>query len=497
MVVPSDASNAVLDAAADFCQLWKQSTRHEIDFDTNSSGRINVWIGNSHLPEDLSLLIEGDNPGEDLCIVRTYTPAPRYAARGATRQLLLAGDGELLRLTVRAFFRELLDVTWAAPGVTLHPRARYTIPVTSVKIRPSFGLREVDPRLYLMEDTPPDQARDYRMGVGLPMDALPVPPPPLNLPAQGTAAPNAPEWGSEEAAIVLAGRIAALANGEERDRYQWPPGKGDWSLSLIQPGFILSEQEGDKPQRFAELMIKTAGNTARRLGKEAMKEPWRIRVELPEGVTQVILPEDTPVDRLVLQVVPVTLDFFRPLHDRNVEENTRFRTALREWRVAGVRVQVILPISGRRYPELGFPNLSAMGSMLITLHEEGVEGVYLGYPWSSVSGLPALGRWKAYLGALLAFDCGLDPDELSRRFCKAYYGESAASAVLQIMRAVEAEFRASGKALTLDDDGSWLSDTVRDRILREISSVMAHAGPAEAARLEELRQCFPDNVKKE
>ncbi|HOV59780.1 MAG TPA: hypothetical protein PK349_01815 [Candidatus Hydrogenedentes bacterium] len=492
VVVSVDASESELDAAADFCQLWKKSTRHDIDFDNTASGRINVWIGMKHLPDDLASQLEGETPGGDLCLIKTYVPPPRYAARGATKQLILAGDGELLRLTVRAFFRETLGVTWAAPGVTSHPRAGYAIPMMSARVRPAFTLREVDPRLYGAEEAEADQVRDFRAGVGLPRDPLPVPPAPL-APSVTTGTGDGSgkaAWGSPEAAVLLADRIFVLAGQTESSSlYQWPPGRGDWSLSRLQPDFAWPATAGDAMGDVADLLVKTACDTARLLEQRSLPEPWRIRVELPEGVTGVELPPDAPVHRLVLQLVPTHLDFFRDLYDRTAGANSRFRGDLKAWRNAGIRVHVVLPLAGRAHPASLFPVFKALGPTMMALHEEGVEGVYLGYPWGGISGkAPVLGSLRAYLAALLAFDCGLDPEILSRRFCVAYYGETAGGAVLEGIRLAEDAFRATGQPLALDDDGSWLTTATRQAIQERLAWARAKTGDLEAPRLDQLMQ---------
>jgi len=493
VVVPTDASGSMLDAAADFCRLWKTSTRHDIDFDNTASGRINVWIGTGHLPEDLASQLEGIAPAEDLCYVKTYVPPPRYAARGATKQLVLAGDGELLRLAVRTFFREVLGVTWAAPGVITHPRAGYTIPAMSARIRPAFVLRDVDPRLYNEAGTDAEQVLEFRLGVGLPRVPLPVPPAPLKVPE--TPAPNEtsrPVWGSSEAASDLADRIAALAKDPEGPaRYQWPPGGGDWSLGRIQPDYSLPAEGDGGAAGFANLLMQTACEAARLLEQRSLAEPWRIRVELPEGVTAAAVPSDARARRVVVQLVPTHLDFFRDLNDRTAETNRQFRADLKGWRNSGIRVHVVLPVAGRVHPESLFPVFGALGGIMMGLHEEGVEGVYLGDPWTEwTGGNPSLGPWRAYLAALLAFDSGLDPGILSHRFCVAYYGDTAAAAVLFALRMAEQDLRSTRRPLSLDDDGSWLTEAVRNAARERLERARAEATETEAVRLDQLSRLF-------
>lgn len=494
VVVPTDASGSTLDAAADFCRLWKTSTRHEIDFDNTASGRINVWIGTDHLPGDLASQLDGTLPGEDQCYLKTYTPPARYAARGAAKQLMLAGEGELLRLGVRTFFREILGVTWAAPGVTAHPRAGYTIPSISLRIHPAFRIREVDPRLYTLPGVDADQVREFRLGVGLSAKPMPVPPDPLSVPIKSDAGDSPrPVWGSPEAAAALADRITALVQDPEGSaRYQWPPGEGDWSLGLLQPDFTLPAGHNDGSPPFADLLIKTACETARLLEQRLATEPWRIRIELPEGITATAVPAETAcARRLVVQLTPTHLDFFRDLNDRSAQANRRFRADLKAWRTAGIRVHVMLPLSGRAHPESLFPVFRTLGGMMMALHEESVEGVYLGYPWLEESGgSPSLGPWRAFLAALLAFDCGLDPQVLSRRFCVAYYGETAADAVLEAIQMAEQDFRPTGRPLDLDDDGSWLAPDTRQQIRLRLEPIRDRAAEALAVRLNQLLELF-------
>jgi hypothetical protein len=214
-------------------------------------------------------------------------------------------------------------------------------------------------------------------------------------------------------------------------------------------------------------------------------------VELSEGVTAAAVPSQTSVRRVVVQLVPTHLDFFRDLNDRSVETNRQFRADLRAWRNAGIRVHVVLPVAGRAHPESLFPVFGALSGIMMALHEEGVEGVYLGDPWTEwTGGIPALASWRAYLAALLAFDSGLDSGVLSRRFCMAYYGATAAGAVLDALRMAEQDFRSTGRPLDLDDEGAWLTAATRDAVRKRLERARAELAEMEASRLDQFLGLF-------
>jgi hypothetical protein len=482
VVTPENPSPLSQCAADAFCRYWNQATRRTITASTVNSGLINVWLGAKIITEEMVKPGELDGLSPEGCLTRTYTPGPRYAAKGARKQLLIAGTTDQATLHgVYGFFAAAFGARWAAPGVTRVTAAEFTMKNVELRADAAFAFREAG----VFGQWRGATAEEFRRGLRLPAAFAPPPPgmdafaAPLR-PAAGEEASTA-EYGSEAGADRIAEALAVLiragesAQGEtkaRRERAAWPPDTNTWSLNALD--WMTPVAAAECAQRDAQesspaaSVLFTANRVASRLAELFPDAPPRIHLLLPPALRR---PPKTlcPAENVVVQLSALDMDFSRPMEDR---ANAAFADDLRGWAKLGGKLWVLDQAANRRDPRLPFPNLHAIPSNVLFCAQNGVSGIYALGGASGADAPADLAEMRAYLWAQVLWNPDIAFDELLREYCDLYYGPAGA-AVLERVSMEETAVKASGKPLRGDDDGAWLDTATVQRIGEKLEAVLA------------------------
>ncbi len=482
VVTPEKPSTLMQNAASAFCRYWKQAARQTITASTVNDGKINVWLGAQIITEEMVKHDELDGLSPEGCLIRTYTPGPRYTAKGARKQLLIAGTTDQATLHgVYTFFAEVFGARWLAPGVAKVTPAAFSMRNVEVRADPAFAFRDTG----LFSQWRGAGAEEFRRGLRL-TEAFTPPPPGMDAltallrPAAGGQA-NAAEYGSEAGADSIANTIAALVRAGQtadpeirarRERAAWPPGTNTWSLNALDwltpvaaAECAARDASGGSP---AASVLFTANRVAGRLAELFPDAPPRIHVLLPPGLRR---PPKTlhPVENVIVQISAADLDFARPMED---PANAAFADDLRGWGKLGGRLWVLDQAVNRRDPRLPFPTLHTLPSNVLFCAQNGVSGVYALGGAAGTDAPADMAEMRAYLWAQVLWNPDIPFDEVLREYCELYYGP-AGGAVLECIGMEETAMKASGRPLRTDDNGAWLDAAAARRIGEKLEAALA------------------------
>ncbi len=505
VVVPPNASPAMMDAARTFQTCWKISTRRDIKISERNEGRYNVWLGAEVLTEDLLGPEEKKKIPAGGCLVRTYIPPAKYAARGANRQLIIAAnDDQGVMRGIHVFFQKMVGARWLAPDAVLVPYARFSMPKLDVMMRPPFAFRENsflglwgrDTLAYrrgmMLDDqfAPPPPGMEYLLPL-----ASPTPSPPVS----GQAA----EYGSEAGAAALAETLTQLisagqdGDGEtlaRREKAAWPPGSGIWSLSamdwltpVLSPDGVALNMREESP---SAAVIFTANRVAQLLAGRFPGNPPRVHVLLPPELRRP--PKSLrPDPAVIVHLSRADADFSLPPDDPGATSNAVFGGDVSGWNRLGAELYVLDFLCNRRDPSLPFPCLDAIQPSVLYYIQHNVAGVYMmcgtgGAPPESVD----LGVLRSYLFGVFSWDPDLVMDMTTREFCRLYYGP-AADAVQEYCRIASEARKKAGVRLGLDDDAAWFDADSLNRAIALFDGIPDDAEGFPAYKKRALAACAP------
>jgi hypothetical protein len=482
VVTPENPSALIREAADTFCRCWTQATGRPITASAVNDGRINVWLGAGIITGEMIKRGELDGLSAQGCLIRTYTPSRRYAAKGAQKQLLVAGTTDQATLYgVHTFFAAVFGARWLAPGVAWMNSARSTMLTLELRSDPAFAFRDAG----VFAQWKGSDAETFRRGLRLP--AKPTPPPTgmdafTALLQPNTGQPATPaEYGSETGADRIAETLAALIRAGEsadpetkarRERAAWPPGTNTWSLNALDwlTPVAAAECGGRDAAEGspAASVLFTANRIAGRLAGLFPDAPPRIHVLLPPTLRR---PPKTlrPAENVVVQLSALDMDFSRPMED---PANAAFADDLRGWAKLGGKIWVLDQAVNGRDPSLPFPNLHTLQSNVLFCAQNGVSGIYALGGASAPDGPADLAEMRAYLWAQILWNPDIAFDDLIREYCDLYYGPAGA-AVLECIGMEENAVKASGKPLRGDDAGAWLDAAVVQRIGEKLEAALA------------------------
>ena len=298
VVTPENPSPLIQTAADAFCRYWKQATCRPITASAVNDGKFNVWLGAKIITEEMIKRGELDGLSPEGCLIRTYTPGHRYTAKGAKKQLLVAGTTDQATLYgVFTFFTTVFSARWLGPGVTRVTPAELSMKNVELRSDASFAFRDA---AVFSQWKGPD-AEEFRRGLRLP--AKPTPPPPnmealASLIQPGTAEQaNPAEYGSEAGAeriaeavatLIRAGKSADPETKTRRAHAAWPPGTNTWSLNALYwmaPVAAAECVERDaKEGSPAASVLFTANRVAGRLAELFPDAPLRVHILLPPAL---------------------------------------------------------------------------------------------------------------------------------------------------------------------------------------------------------------------
>lgn len=503
--LPEEASPALSGAAEVFADYWNRVTGRPLSGKAVEGSLIYVRFGAALATEDLldPALLSG--LPENGFIVRTHTPAGKYASKGATRQLLFAApsDGAVLE-GVFTFFHQVFGTRWVAPGFTVARPAAMRMPQVNIVRRPAFAFREVG-LCALWKDG----VAEYRQGAHL-TGPVPSPPPGVGYfdawnapeetpPAAADAEPVV--YGSDAAVERIAGELAALiaaptdgadpALAARRAAAEWPPASNQWSLnalSWLRPGLDdaareLNTREGSP----AACVLRTADGVAAALRARFPDRPPRVHVLLPPFLRKPPAALKAG-EGVVVQLSNADADFALPAGSPQDGANQAFGDDARGWVRTGAEVWVLDHLCNGRDPALPFPCLEALADSIFFYLQNGVRGVcYAGAAAADPAGVD-LAALRMYLAAGILWDPDTIVENMTAEFLRLYYG-GAAGAVQEYLDLTAGQRRAGGRRLTLDDDGAWLDRAalgpVADRLAQDAAAV---PDPAARARAEALAQ---------
>jgi len=501
--LPEDASPALSGAADVFADYWNRVTGRPLSGKAEEGNLIYVRFGAALASEDL--LDPGLLSGlpENGFIVRTHTPAGKYASKGATRQLLFAApsDGAVLEGVV-TFFQQVFGTRWVEPGFTVARPAAMRMPQVNIVRRPAFAFREVG-LCALWKDG----VGEYRQGAHL-TGPVSAPPPGVGYfdawnapeetqPAAADAEPVA--YGSDAAVERIAGELAALiaaptdgadtALAARRAAAEWPPASNQWSLNALawlrpeldDAARELNTREGSS----AACVLQTANGVAAALRARFPDRPPRVHVLLPLFLRK---PPATlkAGEGVVVQLSNADADFSLPAGSPQDGANKALGDDVRGWVRTGAGVWVLDHLCNGRDPALPFPCLESLADSVFFYLQNGVRGVcYAGAAAADPAGVD-LAALRMYLAAGILWDPDAIVENMTAEFLRLYYG-GAADAVQEYLDLTAGQRRAGGRRLALDDDGAWLDRAalgpVADRLAQDAAAV---PDPAARARAEAL-----------
>jgi hypothetical protein len=501
--LPEAPAPALVQAAEVFADYWNRVTGRPLSGKAVEGSLIYVRFGAALATEDLldPALLSG--LPEDGFIVRTHTPAGKYASKGATRQLLFAApsDGAVLE-GVTTFFHQVFGTRWVEPGLTVARPAAMRMPQVDIVRRPPFAFREVG-LCALWKDG----VGEYRQGAHL-TGPVPSPPPGVgyfdawNAPAETPPAAADAEpvaFGSDAAVERIAGELAALiaaptdgadpALAARRAAAEWPPASNQWSLnalSWLRPELDDAARELNKRAGSpAACVLQTANGVAAALRARFPDRPPRVHVLLPPFLRK---PPATlkAGDGVVVQLSNADADFSLPAGSPQDGANRAFGDDVRGWVRAGAEVWVLDHLCNGRDPALPFPCLGALADSVFFYLQNEVRGVcYAGAAAADPAGVD-LAALRMYLASGILWDPDAILENMTAEFLRLCYG-GAAGAVQEYIDLTAGQRRAGGRRLALDDDGAWLDRAVlgpvADRLEQDAAAV---PDPAARTRAEAL-----------
>ncbi len=142
IVVPENASPILQHSAEVFKKYWEMCTYRPITISTINQGIINIWLGRELCTQEWITPEELDELGDEGFIIRTYTPARKYAQKGVAKQLLICGKTDVGTLNgVFSFFERYLNVVWLSASYIHTPALGYRLKEIDYKFTPHFGYR--------------------------------------------------------------------------------------------------------------------------------------------------------------------------------------------------------------------------------------------------------------------------------------------------------------------------------------------------------------------
>ncbi len=493
VVTPENPSALIRTAAGAFCRYWEQATRRAITASAVNDSKYNVWLGAKIITEEMVKPGELEGLSPDGFLIRTYTPGRRYTARGAQKQLLIAGTSDQATLHgVYTFFAKAFDARWIAPGVTRVTPAAMTMNNVELRGDSAFAFREAG----VFGQWRGADVEEFRRGLRLPAAFTP-PPPNMDaftapLPPAAETTPNSAEYGSEAGADRIAEAIAALIRAGDgadaetkarRERAAWPPGTNTWSLNALDwltPTAAAECAARDATEGGpAASVLFTANRVANRLAGLFPDAPPRVHVLLPSALRRP--PKSLrPAENVVVQLSALDMDFARPVDD---PANAAFADDLRGWARLGGTIWVLDQAANRRDPRLPFPNLHTIQPNVLFYIQNGVSGVYALGGGSGADAPANLAEVRAHCWAQALWNPDIAFDEVLREHCDLYYGPAGA-AVLECIGMEESTLKASGRPLRGDDDGAWLDAAAAQRIRETLEAILPNLPKELKARVE-------------
>ena len=500
--LPENPSPALCAAAEAFADYWGRVTGKPLSGKAVEGDLIYVRFGAALATEDLldPALLSGlpDNG----FVVRTHSPAEKFARKGATRQLLFAAPSDEAVLEgVRTFFHEVFETRWVEPGLTVVRPAAMRMPQVDIVRRPAFAFREVGLCALWKEGV-----EEYRRGAHLTGPAPVLPPgedwfDAWNTPdgAAGTADVEPVVFGSEAAVERIAGELAALVAGPpeggdataaaRRAAAEWPPASNQWSLnalSWLRPELDdaareLNQREGSP----AACVLRTANGVAAALRARFPDRPPRVHVLLPPFLRRP--PAALRAEEgVVVQLSNADADFSLPAGSPRDPANRAFGEDVRGWTRTGAEVWALDHLCNGRDPALPFPCLEALADSVFFYVQSGVRGVcYAGAP-ARDPGAVDLAALRMYLAAGLLWDPDAIVENMTAEFLRLYYG-GAADAVREYLDLTARQRQTGGRRIALNDDGGWLDRAALAPVAARLERDAAAApDPAVRARAEAL-----------
>lgn len=471
IVMPEDASPALHSAGEAFHRLWTAAMRRPIGISHINAGHTNVWLGAELVADDLLSPQTIASLAKEEYLIRTYTPSDQAAARGVEKQLMIVGGSdEAVLHGVYAFFGQVLNVRWLAPGITDFGTPLAALRELNIRGRPEFSMREIAPiSLWQAE------ALEFRRAYGLSEIMLDAPGAcgyfdAMGETAAGEASHQYPAYGAYEGARLVLNHILDMARAGDRpdnetllerrraalwelsDASVWRLAAMDWLQPVLAPeGRALNEREGSP----AAAVIALANEVAAGLANALPGENHWVHVLLSPAMQT---PPATlrPHPHVLVQLTTKACNFAVPLSDRQCPINSRFVAELAGWNAVGARVLVLDHLANMRAPGMPFPHFDTVQPNLHVYARYRVAGVYYAGLDAADAAEVDLSALRLYLSAVLLDNPDLIVEACIEDFLNRYYG-TAADEVSQYLALSKQAVAAHGQPLLSDDDGAWLS----------------------------------------
>ena len=506
VVVPEHPSETMQYASRVFLKYWLACTGAELSASPVNTGRVNVWLGPETLSPDLAPPRTLEGLGPEGCIVLTFTPTRRQAARGAQKQLIISGATDKGTLNgVFEFFHQFLGIRWLAPGVVHAPRAPFGLPDMDYRFVPTFRFRECGYHDLLRRTATAEDWLEYRLAHKLNPEFLHgpfgghtvywlLPPdeyfdehPEYYAEVGGKRVAYRGDWRDPEvlerqpgqagqlccgnpavAEAVLASLIeliqadGAAADPELLERRRHVGGRPDgkvWSVSQMD-WFgrcecplcrAIDEREGTPMGSLLTLVNRVAEGLEEAFPEAGYKVhtfAYQYARKPPETIR--------PRHNVIVQLCTFECDFGRPLDDADSAVNAAFVRDLEDWSALTDNLYVwdyVANLAGAQRPH---PNFHVLQSNAQLFDQYNVKGVYeQGWdtPGSVFSEFDAL---RSYLLSR----CLWDPDFIQREAMSdflRYYYEAAAPHIEEYIDLTTARVVNDGVYLSCLAEPYWLT----------------------------------------
>ncbi len=434
VVVPENPSFLIQHAAEVFKKYWEQCAHRTITISNINQGLVNVWLGAELCTKEWIGPEELEELGNEGFIIRTYTPAQKYAQKGVAKQLLICGKTDLGTLHgVYIFFERFLKVSWFSEEYIHKPNLGYKLKEVDYQFTPHFEFR------HFLSNIP-----EFKMSAerkeGLHLSISPSEEEFIPIPIYEclSDSKNAQNTDVIETKISPEDKVVCFSNEDTIQKFlaflrkdmESNPGRKIWTIEVGKADKSCScescREWVEKTESLAGPLLNLMNNAVEQLEKEFVDKDISLCVLLKGKMRKA--PKSINLhDRILIELSTDTCDVAHAIDDPNSMTNACFLNDLKDWHNLTPNL-LVLYYAGTNYHCGLFPQPEwfYFQKNLQIFDRYQVRGVVV----SSYAQKPGpFSEWdslKSYLLGKLLWDPDLVLEEELRKFLDIFYGASGA-----------------------------------------------------------------------
>jgi|GEM_PF-1237770 len=431
IVIPENASPTLQHAAEIFKKYWEACTHRPIAISTLNQGLINIWLGAELCTKEWITPEELEELGDEGFIIRTYTPARKYAQKGVAKQLLICGKTDIGTLHgVYTFLERYLNVAWLSASYIHKPSLGYRLKEIDYKFLPHFEYR------VFLSDLPEFKMEgDRKEGLHLSLsvqedDFIPIPIYPCFYTEEGsknTAELETKVFHPQRPICFLSEETKQIFINFMKKQIELHPHRKLWTIDAGNPEINSCpckncQEQVETTKSPAAPLLKMLNDVIVTLDKLYPEKDLRFCLSLKYGMRKA--PNNMQIhNKIFIALSTDTCDVAHAIDDPISQTNACFINDLKGWRNLTSNLLIRYYVGTNYYCGLFHqPELFNFQKNIQTFDRYQVRGIIICTPSQQLFPFTEFGALKSYLLARLIWDPDLIWEEEVNHFLNLYYG---------------------------------------------------------------------------